>query len=307
MSCRHTHLSLYRIYIYIYILTTTIGSLVFNVLLLRGCSTSTAAAAVDKPRIRTWRDPGTGTALEKSNTDSPADDVWLNDLNLVAAHVFIEVGILLLVNLIWRIIPTRLINGVIEDRMLLLLLLFCFCCYLGGLVDAGSVCFPSRCVKSYRWWSVWQMRICWIVELLSIGLTRCWIVELFVTEARSMQEARFKMIQDWKNWFLVNEHYYLFSSFISPKIQKGSSFISPKIQKGAKKNPKCRIPASHQTITTSTCARYCTLKTQCVKVCQKIRLSSITTKCLFTNNAVNRLSRYFSISTQPTIQYTVTG
>ena len=149
---------------------------------------------------------------------------------------------------------------------------------------------------------------CWIVVYRFDQMLNCWIVCDW-----SKKHARSKIQDDsrLKRWFSC-EWELLFlcslslSSFKTAQIGE-INFTSPKIQKGAKKNPKCRIPASHQTITTSTCARYCTLKTQCVKVCQKIRLSSITTKCLFTNNAVNRLSRYFSISTQPTIQYTVTG
>jgi hypothetical protein len=78
---------------------------------------------------------------------------------------------------------------------------------------------------------------------------------------------------------------------------------SPKLRGGRKRtqNAEFRQPP---TITISTCALL-----HSVKVCQKNK--PITTKCLLTNNAVLDFSRYsirryFSISTQPTVQYTVT-
>ena len=127
---------------------------------------------------------------------------------------------------------------------------FCFCCYFAfvaiwevwWMLEVFAFKLGVLKVIDDDRWQDENLLNCWIV--VSIGLTRWWIVELFVTEARSMQEARFKMIQDWKSW--LDEYYYLFtslSSFISP-IHSLSSFISPKIQKGAKKNPKCRIPAA---------------------------------------------------------------
>ena len=155
-------------------------------------------------------------------------------------------------------------------------------------------------------WEFVELLNCCLSVWPDVELLNClWLKQ----EACKKQDSRWfkieKMIFLWMR-IIISLFTLSLSSFKTAQIGE-INFTSPKIQKGAKKNPKCRIPASHQTITTSTCARYCTLKTQCVKVCQKIRLSSITTKCLFTNNAVNRLSRYFSISTQPTIQYTVTG